>query len=210
MVKRIAWIAVIVVAALAAYLALWPVPIRPVAWQAPAAPGYAGAHAVNQRLAGLQMIDLGGEVGPEHVALGPDGRLYVAVASGNILRMVPDGSAREVFANTGGRVLGFAFDAAGNLVAADAVKGLLSVTPDGRVTLLADKRRRRADPLCGRRRRRRRRPDLLHRRVDALRPRRLGRHLRGERARHHRADGDRPRARLRPGDEGGARRARAV
>ena len=136
--KRIAWIAVIVVAALAAYLALWPVPIRPVAWQAPAAPGYAGAHAVNQRLAGLQMIDLGGEVGPEHVALGPDGRLYVAVASGNILRMAPDGAAREVFANTGGRVLGFAFDAAGNLVAADAVKGLLSVTSDGRVTLLAD------------------------------------------------------------------------
>jgi hypothetical protein len=52
------------------------VPIRPVAWQAPAAPGYAGAHAVNQRLAGLQMIDLGGEVGPEHVALGPDRRLW--------------------------------------------------------------------------------------------------------------------------------------
>ena len=137
--KRTARTAIIVVTALATYLALWPVPIRPLAWQAPAAPGYAGAHAVNHRLAGLQMIDLGGEVGPEHVALGPDGRLYVAVASGNILRMAPDGSAREVFANTGGRVLGFAFDAAGNLIAADAVKGLLSVAPDGKVTLLADK-----------------------------------------------------------------------
>jgi sugar lactone lactonase YvrE len=137
--KRIAWIVVIVVAALAAYLALWPVPIRPLAWQAPAAPGYAGAHATNQRLAGLQMIPLGGEEGPEHIVLAPDGRLYVAVASGNILRMQPDGSAREVFANTGGRVLGFAFDAAGNLIAADAVKGLLSVAPDGKVTVLADK-----------------------------------------------------------------------
>jgi hypothetical protein len=45
--KRIARTATIVVTALATYLALWPVPIRPVAWQAPAAPGYAGAHAVN-------------------------------------------------------------------------------------------------------------------------------------------------------------------
>jgi len=137
--KRTARSAIIVVTALATYLALWPVPIRPIAWQAPAAPGYAGPHAVNQRLAGLQMIDLGSEVGPEHVALAPDGRLYVAVASGNILRMKPDGSAREVFANTGGRVLGFAFDAAGNLIAADAVKGLLSIAPDGKVTVLADK-----------------------------------------------------------------------
>jgi hypothetical protein len=33
------------------------------------------------------------------------------MASGNIVRMNPDGSAQEVFANTGGRVLGFDFDA---------------------------------------------------------------------------------------------------
>ena len=45
--------------ALVAYLVLWPVPIRPVSWVAPAAPGYTGVHAPNQRLAGLQIIDLG-------------------------------------------------------------------------------------------------------------------------------------------------------
>ncbi|MBV7539519.1 SMP-30/gluconolactonase/LRE family protein [Acidovorax sp. sic0104] len=125
--------------AAAAYLAWWPVPIRPVAWTAPAAPGYQGVHAPNQRLAGLRMIDLKGEVGPEHIALGKDGKLYTTVLSGNILRMNPDGSGQEVFANTGGRVLGFDFDAAGNLIAADAVKGLLSIAPDGKVTVLADK-----------------------------------------------------------------------
>jgi len=128
----------IAVLAGAAYLAWWPVPIDPVAWSAPTAPGYQGVHAPNQRLAGLRMIDLKGEVGPEHIALGKDGKLYTTVLSGNILRMNPDGTDQQVFANTGGRVLGFDFDAAGNLIAADAVKGLLSIAPDGTIRLLTD------------------------------------------------------------------------
>ena len=124
---------------LVAYLALWPVPIEPLSWKAPAAPGYVGPHAVNQKLAGLRMIDLGREEGPEHIVIARDGKLYTTVLSGNILRMNPDGSGREVFAKTGGRVLGFDFDAAGNLIAADAVKGLLSISPDRKVSVLTDK-----------------------------------------------------------------------
>ena len=127
------------VLAFVAYLAAWPVPIEPMAWSAPAAPGYQGVHAPNQRLARLNIIDLKGEVGPEHIAFGKDGKLYTTVLSGNILRMNADGSGLEVFANTGGRVLGFDFDAAGHLIAADAIKGLLSIAPDGKVTVLADK-----------------------------------------------------------------------
>ena len=137
--KRVGWGVGGAVVAVAAYLAAWPVPIQPVAWTAPAAPGYQGVHAPNQRLARLNIIDLKGEVGPEHIAFGKDGKLYTTVLSGNILRMNPDGSGQEVFANTGGRVLGFDFDAAGNLIAADAIKGLLSIAPDGKLTLLADK-----------------------------------------------------------------------
>jgi len=125
--------------ALAAYLSLWPVPIKPVSWDAPPAPGYTGVHTANRLLTNLRMIPLGGEVGPEHIVLAKDGKLYTTVASGNILRMNPDGSAQEVFVNTGGRVLGFDFDAAGNLIAADAVKGLLSISPDRKVSLLTDK-----------------------------------------------------------------------
>ncbi|WP_421684082.1 SMP-30/gluconolactonase/LRE family protein [Stutzerimonas urumqiensis] len=128
---------VLVIAAIA-YFCLWPVPVEPVAWDAPAEAGYTGIHAPNTRLADLEHIELGDEEGPEHIALGPDGKLYVAVASGNILRMNPDGSGLEVFANTGGRVLGFDFDAHGNLIAADAMKGLMAVTTDGRVRLLTD------------------------------------------------------------------------
>lgn len=137
--KKILSIAGTGLAILAGYLLLWPVPISPVAFDLPVAPGYAGAHAANTRLAGLQMIDLHGEVGPEHIAFGPDGKLYTTVASGNILRMANDGSAQEVFAKTDGRVLGFDFDAQGNLIAADAVLGLLSIAPDRKVTVLTDK-----------------------------------------------------------------------
>ena len=121
---KTAAVAVLVLAGAAAYLCLWPVPADPVSWQAPMPPGYTGAHAANTRLAGLRMIDLGSEAGPEHIAIGPDGKVYAAVESGNLLRMDPDGGKQEVFANTGGRVLGFDFDAQGRLIAADAYQGL--------------------------------------------------------------------------------------
>nr|WP_315478817.1 SMP-30/gluconolactonase/LRE family protein [uncultured Rhodoferax sp.] len=137
--KKIALFVLTLLAMAALYLLAWPVPISPVVWDAPAAPGYTGPHATNTKLANLQMIDLKGEVGPEHIQFGPDGKLYTTVASGNILRMNADGSEQQVFANTGGRVLGFDFDAKGNLIAADAMKGLLSIAPDAKVTMLTER-----------------------------------------------------------------------
>jgi len=116
---------------LAAYLGLAPVPIEPVVWHAPKDAGYVGPYAVNTRLADLSQVSLGADFGPEHVALGPDGKIYAAVESGNILRLNADGSGREVWANTGGRVLGFDFDARGRLIAADALRGLLAVEAGG-------------------------------------------------------------------------------
>ena len=136
--KRIGIGLLVLVLVLAAYMGLWPVPITAVSWQAPVAPGYTGAHAANNRLAGLTLIPLGTEAGPEHLALAKDGKLYAAMASGAVLRMNADGSAQEVFANTGGRVLGFDFDAAGNLIVADALKGLLLITPGRQVSVLTD------------------------------------------------------------------------
>lgn len=121
----------------AAYLLAWPVPIEPVAWRAPVFAGYAGPHAVNDRLAGLQHLPLAGAIGPEHIAIGPDGFLYTGVASGDVVRMRPDGSAREVFVRTGGRPLGLAFDRAGRLIVADAMRGLLAVGAGGRIDVLA-------------------------------------------------------------------------
>ncbi len=136
--KKLLSLVGLAVLALAAYLALWPVPVEPVTWLAPPIPGYQGPHAENRMLAKMQVIPLGQEEGPEHIVIGPDGKLYTTVASGNILRMATDGTGQEVFASTGGRVLGFDFDAQGQLIAADAYLGLLSISPDRKVTVLTN------------------------------------------------------------------------
>ena len=139
MLKKTLTILASLIIVLALYLAFWPVPISPLKWQPAENQGYTGVHAVNTKLANLQTISIGNEVGPEHIAIGPDGKLYTAVAGGKILRMLPDGAAQEVFVNTGGRVLGFDFDATGNMLAADAERGLLQITPAKSITVLADK-----------------------------------------------------------------------
>jgi sugar lactone lactonase YvrE len=137
--KFIALILAFVALALGLYFIFWPLPVQPVSWHVLPAPGYTGVHTQNSLLTGLQVIPLGSEEGPEHVVMGRDGRLYVAVASGNILRMNADGTGQEVFASTGGRVLGFDFDAVGNFVAADALKGLLLIDQNRGVTMLVEK-----------------------------------------------------------------------
>ncbi|MDP3821579.1 MAG: SMP-30/gluconolactonase/LRE family protein [Burkholderiales bacterium] len=134
-----------VLAIVVAYLLFWPVPIEPLVWNAAPAPGYVGPHAVNQKLAGLKAIDLGADSGPEHILV-RDGWVYAAVLSGSIVRMRPDGSGREVVVTTGGRPLGFDFDAQGALLVADpeygAHGGLLRVTGTGaaaKIELLTDR-----------------------------------------------------------------------
>jgi len=136
--KRALQVTVLLLAALAAYLAFWPVPIEPVAWQAPPSPGYSGPHAANERLSAVQVIPVASEIGPEHIDFGPDGKLYTGVLSGAVLRMNADGSGLETVVDTDGRPLGFDFTADGQLVIADAIKGLLALQPDGTLRVLAD------------------------------------------------------------------------
>jgi sugar lactone lactonase YvrE len=136
--RRMIVIAGALLLALAGYLAFWPVPVAPVAWQAPVFGGYIGPHAVNERLAAVEILSVAPEVGPEHVEFGPDGKLYTGVLSGAILRMNPDGTGIETVANTGGRPLGFAFDAEGRLVVADAMKGLIAINANREIAVLAD------------------------------------------------------------------------
>lgn len=124
--------------AIAAYRCLWPVPVDAVSWQAPPAPGYAGSFTTNDRLRGQRSIALGEGRGPEFVLAAADGSIYTSLADGRILRMDSDGGKQATIARTGGRPLGMAFDAHGQLLVADAMKGLLAVSQDGRVAVLSD------------------------------------------------------------------------
>jgi sugar lactone lactonase YvrE len=121
-----------------AYLLFWPVPIDPVVWQPAANPAMSGPYAPNDRLSGLRLLPDVGQ-GPESVAIDRDGRLYTGLQDGRVVRMLADGSAVETFVQTGGRPLGMKFDAGGNLIVADAFCGLLSVSPERKVTVLADR-----------------------------------------------------------------------
>lgn len=120
------------------YLLRWPVPVEPVSWQAPAHPGYSGQFAPNQRLQGLQTLNIGEHNGPEDVALDSQGRIYLSSHNGDIVRLQADGSQPEIWASTGGRPLGIDFADNGELVVADAYLGLLAISPQGKVTVLVD------------------------------------------------------------------------
>lgn len=125
------------------YMFLWPVPIEPVAWEAPTTKGYTGQFTPNMKLANLKTLAIGKHHGPEDV----DGRIengqwmiYASTQSGDILKINPDENTNTVFSHTGGVALGLQFDAHGDLIVADAHKGLLSLDgTTGKVTVLTDK-----------------------------------------------------------------------
>ena len=119
-----------------AYLLWSPVPVDPAAWTPPRAPNLTGAYRPNERLAAIQRLGSGMGTGPEDVEVDARGRIYAGVEDGRIMRLAPDGSAGKAFARTGGRPLGLAFDGAGNLIVADADRGLLSVSAQGEVEVL--------------------------------------------------------------------------
>ena len=119
------------------YLLLWPVPINPAAWTPPRGPSLTGPYEKNSRLVGTERLSLGAGFAPEDVALDDTGRIYAGVDDGRIIRLAPNGTGPEMFANTHGRPLGLAFDKNGNLIIADAVKGLLSAAPGGVISTLS-------------------------------------------------------------------------
>jgi sugar lactone lactonase YvrE len=137
-VRRIAAVlAVLAVVALAA-LTLTPIPIKPEAWTPPPVmplEGLLGANTALKDGARRWPQTLGH--GPEDVAV-RDGFAYTGLEDGRILKLPLDGGAVTEFAKTGGRPLGLQFDAAGNLIVADADKGLLSIARDGAVSVLTD------------------------------------------------------------------------
>lgn len=116
------------------YFAAWPVPVEPVAWEAPQDRGLTGPFAVNETLAGADAIDLGDYEGPEDVAAGADGALYATTSSGTILRLEPGSRQISEFAQTGGRPLGIEALSDGSFVVANAYVGIQRVSAHGNVS----------------------------------------------------------------------------
>jgi sugar lactone lactonase YvrE len=137
MLKKILWPFVVLIIAIALYFIFWPVPIAPVAWEAPSNPGYTGSFTANERLKDIETFAIAGNHGPEDIALDARGRIYAATHDGNIVRLEPDGSNPKNWVNTNGRPLGIDFDKQGHLIVADAYRGLLSVSPDGTISELS-------------------------------------------------------------------------
>ena len=137
MLKKILWTTVAVIIVTVLYLVAWPVPIDPIAWEAPPNPGYSGPFAPNQRLTGIETLPLGDNHGPEDIDIDAQGRIYASTHEGRIVRLQADGSNPENWVETGGRPLGIDFDNSGNLIVADAFRGLLSIAEDGAISELA-------------------------------------------------------------------------
>ena len=113
------------------YLLLWPVPIDPVAWEAPADRGLVDPYAPNDLLQAATAIDLGTFEGPEDATLGHDDAVYVTTLSGHIVRV--RNRRVEKFADVGGRPLGIETAADGSLIVANSHFGLQRVSMDGSV-----------------------------------------------------------------------------
>lgn len=126
-------------AALAGYFSLWPVPVDPQAWQPEDNAGLTKAFQENNILESAQLIPLEGRHGPEDLAIDNQGQLYTATDDGWILKFSRNeqGVLKPLpWVNTGGRVLGLEFDQDNNLIAADVARGLLKILPDGKMVEL--------------------------------------------------------------------------
>lgn len=119
-----------------ALLAALPYPIDPLAYTPPPRPLLVGAFEPNESLTRARLLAYGKVRGPEDVAVDAEGRVYGGTADGRIVRVGLEGAV-EGFAVTGGRPLGLRFAPDGRLIVCDAVRGLLAVDPEGRVTTLA-------------------------------------------------------------------------
>lgn len=140
MLRLILVILAAVIAAAAGFLLFYPIPIDPVAVEVDRNPGFVGPYARNERLRSLSWLGATVGKGPEDVAISK-GYAYTGLENGNIVRIRLDGTGGgyESVVNTQGRPLGMQFDQYGNLVVCDAKKGLLIVTPDNRIQVLADR-----------------------------------------------------------------------
>ncbi|KIC22017.1 MULTISPECIES: SMP-30/gluconolactonase/LRE family protein [unclassified Leisingera] len=130
-------IALALLAAALGYLLFWPVPVDPIAYDPPAAPGFTGDYAGNNALDAAALIQLpDGELGPEDIAQTPDGAIYTTSLAGNLYRI--DGAEPVLADKLGGRPLGLKAGPDGALYIADSFRGILRWSGPGTLEVVAD------------------------------------------------------------------------
>lgn len=132
------WFGLVLVVLVLLLAGFWwlPSPVDSKAWTPPAAPELTGELAPNEILEQAELLAKGEVYGPEDTTVDDQGRVYAGTQDGLIIRVWPDGRV-ENWVETGGRPLGMVFDAEGRLIVADAWKGLLAITPEGSIEVLA-------------------------------------------------------------------------
>lgn len=134
-VKKGLWGLFAVIAAAALYLIAWPTGMDPVAWTpAPVK----GEYPPNERLAAIQPLITDFGHGPEAIYADAGGEVYTGFADGRLVKLARDGSSYYELADTGGRPLGLSGTPAGDLLIADAYKGLLQLGRRGFAVLATE------------------------------------------------------------------------
>lgn len=106
------------------YLFFWPVPVDPVAYSPPKDKGLTGDFSANDGLKTITFVPLpDGAIGPEDLAVMPDGRIYSADKDGGLYRI--DGDVPELVDQLEGRPLGLTAGADGALYIADSYHGIM-------------------------------------------------------------------------------------
>jgi sugar lactone lactonase YvrE len=121
-------------ALLLSYLAFAPTEVVPAVWHAPEDRGLSGPFASNGLLSAARVLAPSLQ-GPEGLAVGADGAIYAGTHNGEVARVAPDGRV-DIIARTFGRPLGLKMLDPSTLLVADAYRGLLRVSLDGKVQVL--------------------------------------------------------------------------
>lgn len=112
---------------------------RPTRYHRPPPQPLRGPFAPNEGLGGAVRFGFAqGTFGPESLAVDRDGTLVTGFDDGRIMRFSRRGGAGTEVVHTGGRPLGLRFHPDGSLLVCDAKRGLLQVSREGVVRVLAD------------------------------------------------------------------------
>ncbi len=119
--------------------------IHPTAWKPALKPDFTGTTALNEKLTTSQKIALDGWYGPEDIIFDKEGNMYCGIhrkaddfSDGRILKIDNTGKI-DIFYNAHSWIAGLHFDANENLIALSHKEGLISISPEKKVTVLASK-----------------------------------------------------------------------